>query len=974
MDINFNTNNKWVETGEPVTVSDVLMFEDNLRQTAEDKYLTNEAKKDLSQTQAAHALRQEWIHKVQDEIDALMEFERNKDEGTTKKTWFEQFEKINNTHKLADAAISVTFDATQREWSETSARIHMGRLVGTLVFQAVMNHNAGARRRLKRLEQKAAQVKGFDGVGRAERILEYAKEYGFDSDRWVNDVAYMSKHGAVLIATVLKALPEQFFREKSKRGKDSNLTWYINLKEQTTEELETLRNAALDTLTSYYGPMICPPRKWSKDNMGPYIRQERGWLVPLVRNASKEQASDIVQALRSNQFEVVLDALNAIQETPYSVNRYVVEAIDWVKSHMDPMTGENLIGRAIKGFPNTKTQKLDPSQIISKDEFKKLPIKKQIILGKKRATLLSHNQSAKGARELCERMLGKAKTMSQFEKFWLPHNFDYRGRVYHIPDFGHHNIDFVRAIFEFANKKPITDDNDVFLMLQLANTAGQDKKTLKKRLEWVVENKDAIIAAGKDFKTTYDFWGSQSKNSFQFLAACRDWALYKDAKANGQTYYSGLPVAMDATQSGVQHFAAAGRNKDEGAKVNLLPSDEPSDFYKLCLDRAINLIKANLESSKAEIEANPLNDKDRKTIEANDAIQNDIGLNEYSDLSDEERDEQHAKDKKKAYNKFKRTAAYRKLKLLKDIDAATVALELYEKKEYTRDHIKRNAMVFCYSSEEYGMSNQLQKDWMDALSEQVFDGKLEAHPFGEDDGFHAATYLANIHYQAISEEVTSAATAMKFFQDVAEILANENIHVKFTNTLNFPFHQNYRVAERRIHQVVGMDTQTLEYNREARMRYNYYTDKINVEKTTHGIAPNLIHQQDSLHLMMTVLSCVDHGVTDFMLIHDSYATTAADAKTLAAITREQFVDLYGEYDFYVDFLEQSKERYENTLNTRRSEILEQLKAKPEDTKLKEALDKVTESINDIPNIIWPELPKLGDLDLSQVINSDYFFS
>ena len=344
MDINFNTNNKWVETGEPVTVSDVLMFEDNLRQTAEDKYLTNEAKKDLSQTQAAHALRQEWIHKVQDEIDALMEFERNKDEGTTKKTWFEQFEKINNTHKLADAAISVTFDATQREWSETSARIHMGRLVGTLVFQAVMNHNAGARRRLKRLEQKAAQVKGFDGVGRAERILEYAKEYGFDSDRWVNDVAYMSKHGAVLIATVLKALPEQFFREKSKRGKDSNLTWYINLKEQTTEELETLRNAALDTLTSYYGPMICPPRKWSKDNMGPYIRQERGWLVPLVRNASKEQASDIVQALRSNQFEVVLDALNAIQETPYSVNRYVVEAIDWVKSHMDPMTGENLIG------------------------------------------------------------------------------------------------------------------------------------------------------------------------------------------------------------------------------------------------------------------------------------------------------------------------------------------------------------------------------------------------------------------------------------------------------------------------------------------------------------------------------------------------------------------------------------------------------------------------------------------------------
>ena len=59
MDTEININNKWVETGKPVTVSDVLEFEENLRQQAEDKYLTNEAKKDLSQSQAGHALRQD---------------------------------------------------------------------------------------------------------------------------------------------------------------------------------------------------------------------------------------------------------------------------------------------------------------------------------------------------------------------------------------------------------------------------------------------------------------------------------------------------------------------------------------------------------------------------------------------------------------------------------------------------------------------------------------------------------------------------------------------------------------------------------------------------------------------------------------------------------------------------------------------------------------------------------------------------
>jgi hypothetical protein len=93
-----------------------------------------------------------------------------------------------------------------------------------------MDKTASSKRRLRRLEEKAAKVKGFDGVGRAERILEYAEKHGFDSDRWVNDVAYMLKHGSTLISSVLKVLPDQFFKMKIRNGKGSNLTWYIKLK------------------------------------------------------------------------------------------------------------------------------------------------------------------------------------------------------------------------------------------------------------------------------------------------------------------------------------------------------------------------------------------------------------------------------------------------------------------------------------------------------------------------------------------------------------------------------------------------------------------------------------------------------------------------------------------------------------------------------------------------------------------------
>ena len=90
-------------------------------------------------------------------------------------------------------------------------------------------------------------------------------------------------------------------------------------------------------------------------------------------------------------------------------------------------------------------------------------------------------------------------------------------------------------------------------------------------MAWADDNEQAILAAGKDFKRSYDFWGAQDDDSFQFLAACRDWYCYKQAKSNGERYFSGLPISFDATQSGVQHMCAATKSKEEGKKVNLLP-------------------------------------------------------------------------------------------------------------------------------------------------------------------------------------------------------------------------------------------------------------------------------------------------------------------------------------------------------------------------------------------------------------------
>lgn len=47
------------------------------------------------------------------------------------------------------------------------------------------------------------------------------------------------------------------------------------------------------------------------------------------------------------------------------------------------------------------------------------------------------------------------------------------------------------------------------------------------------------------------------------------------------SYVSHLPVHMDGSCNGLQHYAALGRDVAGGQAVNLLPSDKPQDVYKV---------------------------------------------------------------------------------------------------------------------------------------------------------------------------------------------------------------------------------------------------------------------------------------------------------------------------------------------------------------------------------------------------------
>jgi DNA-directed RNA polymerase len=64
-------------------------------------------------------------------------------------------------------------------------------------------------------------------------------------------------------------------------------------------------------------------------------------------------------------------------------------------------------------------------------------------------------------------------------------------------------------------------------------------------------------------------------------------------KVNGEAHVSHLPVAMDGSCSGLQHFSALLRDPVGGAAVNLVPAERPADIYTTVAKRAQALSDAS---------------------------------------------------------------------------------------------------------------------------------------------------------------------------------------------------------------------------------------------------------------------------------------------------------------------------------------------------------------------------------------------
>jgi DNA-directed RNA polymerase len=174
--------------------------------------------------------------------------------------------------------------------------------------------------------------------------------------------------------------------------------------------------------------------------------------------------------------------------------------------------------------------------------------------------------------------------------FYVPMNFDTRGRVYALPSFNFTRGDHIRCLFDFDEGRPIGKAGLYWLKVHVANCAAgfQNVKlgnlTFDERAQWVDDRLDALTKVGRaasECAEVDEALLSGVDDRFQFIRGCIE--LYH--AQNSPEFVSHLPLLFDATSSGLQHLCMLTHDQDGGRMVNLVPNLPPQDVYQNIADR-----------------------------------------------------------------------------------------------------------------------------------------------------------------------------------------------------------------------------------------------------------------------------------------------------------------------------------------------------------------------------------------------------
>lgn len=328
-------------------------------------------------------------------------------------------------------------------------------------------------------------------------------------------------------------------------------------------------------------PSIIPPRPWeTQKSGGAWTPRSVGGMALVKARSPGNGARDLTYA----DIPEVFDAINYLQNTPYRVNRRVLEVASRMRD----------VGLSCSSLPNSHLEALPaiPADIATNAEARKA-------YREHAAAVHSRNAHTRANTLSALRTLSLAEELRDRPQLWFAKMLDFRGRVYDAGQFLFpQGTDLARGLLEYANGKPLGEEGAEWLAIHVANCYGEDKLSFADRVNWVHLNEGRILAAARDpFEER--FW-LDADEPMQFLAACFEW---QGLRREGVSYVSHCRVGLDGTCNGLQHLSALLRDPIGGKAVNLLPGDQPADIYTEVLHAVTAELKRRAELGEPTAQA-----------------------------------------------------------------------------------------------------------------------------------------------------------------------------------------------------------------------------------------------------------------------------------------------------------------------------------------------------------------------------------
>lgn len=570
------------------------------------------------------------------------------------------------------------------------------------------------------------------------------------------------------------------------------------------------RDNTMDTLHPRHLPMLVPPNPWIRYDSGGYLSVK---TKALRFKNDFEQASYLKAASEDGSLESVLTGLDVLGSTAWTINKDIFKVVSEVWNS----------GKAIADMPpldNDEAEPIRPDNYDTDMRARADYLYRLKMYNQEKASDHSQRCEVNYRLEIARAFMG--------ERFYFPHNMDFRGRAYPIPPhLNHIGNDVSRGLLLFADGKVLGESGLRWLRIHLANVYGYDKASFSERVQFAVDHEEDMRKSVANPLGEGGDWWLKADDPWQCLATCMELVKALDHPEGPEQYVSQLPVHQDGTCNGLQHYAALGGDMAGAEQVNLKGGDRPSDVYTAVSDAVIEEVKLD---AKQGLKAAILLDG----MIARKVVKQTVMTTVYgvTFVGAKNQIAKQLSERGLAAEVVWETAAYLAKKVLYSIG------DLFAGAESIQRWLKDSALLIARS---------------------IPPERLHAVTAGEDSETGKPTLKTGPN---VSREMMTS--------------------VIWTTPLGLPVVQPYR---KDIRKQIKTSLQTI-FIQDPNL-----ASQVSPSKQASAFPPNFIHSLDATHMFLTALECQSAGLT-FASVHDSYWTHACDIETMSDIIRDTFVRLH----------------------------------------------------------------------------------